>query len=67
MSAYGSVRPGLPSPVLDFIHLGASLSLRTHGCLGPALLAYGLSRPGFPMFTLDFIHLGLTMLLHGPA
>jgi len=51
--------------VLDFVHLGSSLSLRSFGRVGSSVSVQGLARLGsvFSMSVLDFLHLGSSLSL----
>jgi len=55
--------------VLDFLHLGSSLSLRSFARAGSAVSVSGLSRFGsvFSMSVLDFLHLGSSLSLRSFA
>jgi hypothetical protein len=53
--------------VLDFLHLGSSLSLRTFARAGSAVSVRGLSRFGSSMSVLDFLHLGSSLSLRSFA
>ena len=56
-------RPGKSVSVLDFAHLGSSVSLRTYCRAGAMLSAYGMTRLGSSLSVLDFVHLGSTLSL----
>jgi len=49
--------------VLDFLHLGSSLSLRSFGRMGSAVSVHALARFGSSMSVLDFLHLGSSLSL----
>merc|ERR1711871_1407596 len=55
--------------VLDFLHLGSSLSLRSLGRLSSSVSVQGLARFGsvFSMSVLDFLHLGSSLSLRSFA
>jgi len=53
--------------VLDFLHLGSSLSLRSFVRAGSAVSVLGVSRFGSSMSVLDFVHLGSSLSLRSFA
>jgi len=63
----GLSRFGSSMSVLDFLHLGSSLSLRSFTRAGSAVSVRGLSRFGSSMSVLDFLHLGSSLSLRSFA
>jgi len=53
--------------VLDFVHLGSSLSLRSFARVGSAVSVRGLSKFGSAMSVLDFLQLGSSLSLRSFA
>merc|ERR1719253_776374 len=66
MARFGSV---FSMSVLDFVHLGSSLSLRSFARVGSSLSVHGFARFGsvFSMSVLDFVHLGSSLSLRSMA
>mmetsp|Transcript_440 Transcript_440/g.292 ORF Transcript_440/g.292 Transcript_440/m.292 type:complete len:92 (-) Transcript_440:11-286(-) len=58
MTVYGLTRLGASLSVLDFVHCGATLSLRSVLRLGSSLSVYGMARLGASVSLLDYLHLG---------
>ena len=53
--------------VLDFVHVGSSLSLRHFARLGSSLTVCGLARFGSSLAVLDFVQLGSSLSLRNYA
>ena len=53
--------------VLDFVHVGSSLSLRSFASLGSSLTVCGLARFGSSLAVLDFVQLGSSLSLRNYA
>jgi hypothetical protein len=66
LTRFGSV---FSMSVLDFLHLGSSLSLRSFARAGSSVSVSGLTRFGsvFSMSVLDFLHLGSSLSLRSFA
>jgi hypothetical protein len=67
VSVRGLSRFGSSMSVVDFLHLGSSLSLRSFARAGSAVSVRGLSRVGSSMSVLDFLHLGSSLSLRSFA
>ena len=50
--------------VLDFMHLGSSLALRSFGTIGSATSLFALTRFGSSVSVLDFLHVDSHLLFN---
>lgn len=58
LSLFGMIRVGDTLSVLDFLHLGSSLSLRCFSRVASSLSIFAAARMGSSMSVLDYLHCG---------
>ena len=60
--AYGVTKLGFFPSVLDFLHLGSALLIRSFIHLGPSMPLFNVAKVEFSSLLFDVAHLGLTAL-----